>query len=126
MGQYSSGAVGGQAVAGYADELGKASNTETFVALKAFIDNWRWKGVPFYLRTGKRMPQRQSEVLIQFKPVPHNIFARVGAANLDPNVMIINLQPEENIRVKVMEKQPGLDRNGVQLHGAKAQKSGGK
>src|SRR3546814_4663278 len=86
MGQYSSGAVGGQAVAGYADELGKASNTETFVALKAFIDNWRWKGVPFYLRTGKRMPQRQSEVLIQFTPVPHNIFARVGAANLDPKI----------------------------------------
>src|SRR3546814_9145707 len=61
------------------------------------------------------MPQRQSEVLIQFKPVPHNIFARVGAANLDPNVMIINLQPEENIRVKVMAKQPGLDRDGVKL-----------
>ena len=79
-GQYASGAVDGVAVKGYADELGHASNTETFVALKAFIDNWRWKGVPFYLRTGKRMPKRQSEVLIQFKPVPHNIFARVGAA----------------------------------------------
>src|SRR3546814_12832258 len=64
-GQYTSGAVGGQAVSGYADELGDPSNTETFVALKAFIDNWRWKGVPFYLRTGKRMPQRQSEVLIR-------------------------------------------------------------
>src|SRR3546814_18804040 len=61
------------------------------------------------------MPQRQSEVLIQFKPVPHNIFARVGAANLDPNVMIINLQPEENIRVMVMAKHPGLDRDGVKL-----------
>src|SRR3546814_5254846 len=63
-GQYTAGAVNGEAVAGYADELGRPSNTETFVALKAFIDNWRWKGVPFYLRTGKRMPQRQSEVLI--------------------------------------------------------------
>src|SRR3546814_17692543 len=61
------------------------------------------------------MPQRQSEVLIQFKPVPHNIFARVGAAKLDPNVMIINLQPEENIRVTVMAKHPGLDREGVKL-----------
>src|SRR3546814_5402767 len=60
-GQYTAGAVNGEAVAGYADELGRPSNTETFVALKAFIDNWRWKGVPFYLRTGKRMPQRQSE-----------------------------------------------------------------
>lgn len=118
-GQYASGAVDGVAVKGYADELGHASNTETFVALKAFIDNWRWKGVPFYLRTGKRMPKRQSEVLIQFKPVPHNIFARVGAAgrggDLDANMMIINLQPEENIRVKVMAKQPGLDRDGVKL-----------
>ncbi|HMP47026.1 MAG TPA: glucose-6-phosphate dehydrogenase, partial [Sphingopyxis sp.] len=118
-GQYTSGAVNGGAVAGYADELGHPSNTETFVALKAYIDNWRWKGVPFYLRTGKRMPQRKSEVLIQFKPVPHNIFARVGAAggggNLDANMMIINLQPEENIRVKVMAKQPGLDRDGVKL-----------
>src|SRR5690606_4724565 len=114
-GQYTAGAVTGEAVAGYADELGTPSNTETFVALKAFIDNWRWKGVPFYLRTGKRMPQRQSEVLIQFKPVPHNIFARVGAPRLEPNVMIINLQPEENIRVKVMAKQPGLDRDGVRL-----------
>ena len=114
-GQYSSGAVNGGAVAGYADELGDPSNTETFVALKAFIDNWRWKGVPFYLRTGKRMPQRKSEVLIQFKPVPHNIFARVGAGKLDANMMIINLQPEENIRVKVMAKQPGLDRDGVKL-----------
>ncbi|ODU29906.1 glucose-6-phosphate dehydrogenase [Sphingopyxis sp. MG] len=118
-GQYASGAVDGVAVKGYADELGHASNTETFVALKAFIDNWRWKGVPFYLRTGKRMPKRQSEVLIQFKPVPHNIFARVGAAgrggDLDANMMIINLQPEENIRVTVMAKQPGLDRDGVKL-----------
>ena len=114
-GQYGSGAVNGAAVAGYADELGAASKTETFVAIKAFIDNWRWKGVPFYLRTGKRMPQRRSEVLIQFKPVPHNIFARVGAGRLDANRMIINLQPEENIRVTVMAKQPGLDRDGVRL-----------
>src|SRR3546814_14620315 len=79
-GQYTSGAVSGQAVSGYADELGNPSNTETFVALKAFIDNWRWKGVPFYLRTGKRMPPRHSEVLIQFQPVPPNIFARVRSA----------------------------------------------
>ena len=114
-GQYSSGAVNGAPVAGYADELGQPSNTETFVALKAYIDNWRWKGVPFYLRTGKRMPERKSEVLIQFRPVPHNIFADVGGARLDANKMIINLQPEENIRVKVMSKQPGLDRDGVKL-----------
>jgi glucose-6-phosphate 1-dehydrogenase len=114
-GQYAAGAVGGAAVAGYADELGAPSKTETFVALKAHIDNWRWKGVPFYLRTGKRMPQRRSEVLIQFKPVPHNIFARAGAGRLNANRMIINLQPEENIQVTVMAKQPGLDRDGVRL-----------
>ena len=115
IGQYTAGAVGGLAVPGYLDELGRGSATATFVALRAQVDNWRWKGVPFYLRTGKRMPQRKSEVLIQFKPVPHNIFARVGAGKLNANSMIINLQPEENIRVKVMAKQPGLDREGVKL-----------
>lgn len=114
-GQYSAGAVGGTAVTGYADELGTPSNTETFVALKAYIDNWRWKGVPFYLRTGKRMPQRKSEVIIQFKPVPHNIFARVGAGKIDANRMVINLQPQENVQVTLMAKQPGLDRDGVRL-----------
>jgi glucose-6-phosphate 1-dehydrogenase len=114
-GQYSSGAVQGRAVAGYADELGEASGTETFVAIKTFIDNWRWKGVPFYLRTGKRMPVRKSEVIIQFKPVPHNIFAPVGVGGLDANMMVINLQPEENIQVKMMAKQPGLDRGGLKL-----------
>ncbi|HEX7876895.1 MAG TPA: glucose-6-phosphate dehydrogenase, partial [Sphingobium sp.] len=77
-GQYTPGAVGGEMVTGYADELGKESDTETFVALKAHIDNWRWQGVPFYLRTGKRMPTRQSEIQIQFKPVRHSIFGRDG------------------------------------------------
>ena len=113
-GQYGSGAVDGQPVKGYADELGKSSNTETFVAVKAFIDNWRWKGVPFYLRTGKRMPNRQSEIIIQFKPVPHSIFPGKGRG-LEPNTMVIRLQPEENIRLLVMAKQPGLDREGVEL-----------
>jgi glucose-6-phosphate 1-dehydrogenase len=113
-GQYAAGAVAGQPVAGYADELGKASDTETFVAVKAFVDNWRWKGVPFYLRTGKRMPARQSEILIQFRPVPHSIFSGRGRG-LEPNTMIIRLQPEENIQLLVMTKQPGLDRNGVEL-----------
>ena len=113
-GQYTAGAVGGEPVKGYADELGRPSNTETFVALKAFIDNWRWAGVPFYLRTGKRMPARHSEILIQFRPVPHSIFARKGRG-LDPNTMIIRIQPQENIQLQVMAKQPGLDREGVSL-----------
>jgi glucose-6-phosphate 1-dehydrogenase len=111
-GQYTPGAVSGQIVTGYVDELGKPSDTETFVALKAYIDNWRWTGVPFYLRTGKRMPTRQSEILIQFKPVAHSIFGKRGS-NLEPNTLIIRLQPEENIRLLIMAKEPGLD--GVKL-----------
>ncbi|MDI1294539.1 MAG: glucose-6-phosphate dehydrogenase [bacterium] len=114
-GQYSPGAVGGQIVTGYADELGKASDTETFVALKAFVDNWRWQGVPFYLRTGKRLPARQSEIMIQFKPVRHSIFGRDGhGSGLEPNTLIIRLQPEEYIRLLIMSKRPGLERQ-VQL-----------
>jgi len=108
-GQYSPGAVGGEIVTGYADELGKPSETETFVALKAHIDNWRWQGVPFYLRTGKRMPTRQSEIQIQFKPVRHSIFGRAGG--LEPNTLIIRLQPEEFIRLLIMSKRPGLERD---------------
>ena len=115
-GQYTPGAVKGEIVTGYADELGRPSDTETFVALKAHIDNWRWAGVPFYLRTGKRMPNRQSEILIQFKPVAHSIFGRRGRNNgLEPNTLIIRLQPEENIRLLIMAKEPGLDRGGVKL-----------
>jgi glucose-6-phosphate 1-dehydrogenase len=113
-GQYAEGAVGQKPVPGYADELGKASDTETFVALKAHVDNWRWQGVPFYLRTGKRLPTRQSEIYIQFKAVPHSIFAQRGGA-LAPNKLIIRLQPEEYVRLMVMAKEPGLDREGVRL-----------
>ncbi len=115
-GQYGAGAVNGEIVRGYADELGKPSDTETFVALKAHIDNWRWSGVPFYLRTGKRMPTRHSEILIQFKPVAHSIFRRSRfSSGLEPNTLIIRLQPQENIRLLVMAKEPGLDRGGVKL-----------
>jgi glucose-6-phosphate 1-dehydrogenase len=113
-GQYRAGAIDGKPVTGYADELGKPSDTETFVAVKAFIDNWRWKGVPFYLRTGKRLPQRHSEILIQFRPVPHSIFAGRGPG-LEPNALLIRLQPEEGISLSVMTKEPGLDRGGVAL-----------
>lgn len=114
-GQYTPGAVKGQIVTGYADELGQPSDTETFIALKAFIDNWRWQGVPFYLRTGKRMPERQSEIVIQFKPVRHSIFGRDGhGSGLEPNTLVIRLQPEEYIRLQIMSKRPGLERQ-VQL-----------
>ena len=105
--------VAGQ-YAGYAEEMGHDSATETFVALKAQIDNWRWKGVPFYLRTGKRMPERETEIFIQFKDVPYSIFASRGATAL-PNKLIIGLQPEESIELRLMAKTPGLDREGVRL-----------
>ncbi len=111
-GQYGPGA--GAEYKGYDQELGQPSNTETFVALKAHIDNWRWKGVPFYLRTGKRMPARKSEIMIQFRDVPHSIFGGKNA-DMPANRMIITLQPEENIRLTTMAKQPGLDRAGVNL-----------
>jgi glucose-6-phosphate 1-dehydrogenase len=113
-GQYNRGAISGQPVPGYAEELGRESGTETFVALKAHIDNWRWKGVPFYLRTGKRLPQRDTEIFIQFKDVPYSIFASRGATTR-PNKLIIGLQPEETIGLFLMSKTPGLDRQGVRL-----------
>jgi glucose-6-phosphate 1-dehydrogenase len=101
-------------VPGYVDDLGRASNTETFVALKVHVDNWRWKGVPFYLRTGKRLPTRESEIFIQFRQVPHSMFETRGAV-VQPNKLVIKLQPEENIRLLVMAKEPGLDRDGIRL-----------
>ena len=113
-GQYAAGASRGEIVNSYVDELGKPSNTETFVAVKAHVDNWRWQGVPFYLRTGKRMTTRRSEIAIQFKAVPHSMFANRGGL-LQPNMLIIRLQPEEYIQLLVMAKEPGLDRDGVRL-----------
>jgi glucose-6-phosphate 1-dehydrogenase len=113
-GQYTAGAVAGKAVPGYLEELGRASTTETFVALRAHIDNWRWRGVPFYLRTGKRMPQRRTEIVLQFRSVPHSIFD-TGASTLAPNALVIRLQPEEHIELRLMNKTPGLDRHGLQL-----------
>lgn len=115
-GQYTAGAAGGQPVPGYLEEAGgQPSNTETFVALRCAIDNWRWSGVPFYLRTGKRLPQRHTEIYIQFRDLPHSIFAADSSAGLKPNRLIIRLQPEEEIKLMVMNKVPGLTRDGVTL-----------
>ena len=111
-GQYRAGAIAGQAVPGYDEELGKGSGTETFVALKVHVDNWRWKGVPFYLRTGKRLPKRTTEIVVQFRGIPHSIFD--GARTL-PNRLVIGIQPEENITLSLMAKVPGLDRDGIGL-----------
>ena len=117
-GQYSAGSAGGAAVPGYTEEKGAeslksgGSDTETFVAIRAEIDNWRWAGVPFYLRTGKRMQSRRTDIAIQFKTVPHNIFA-ADEPNLQANRLVIHLQPEESVTLEILSKQPGLE--GVRL-----------
>ena len=106
-GQYRAGAAEGQSVPGYLDELeSHKSNTETFVALKAEIANWRWAGVPFYLRTGKRLPERVSEIVVVFKAVPHSIFD-ASAGPLAQNRLVLRLQPDENIKLWVTIKHPG-------------------
>jgi glucose-6-phosphate 1-dehydrogenase len=116
-GQYTAGAIDGRAVPGYLEELssqtpGRASRTETFVALRAHVDNWRWSGVPFYLRTGKRLPRRATEIHLQFRAVPHSIFP---GAQVEPNALTIRLQPDEQIEMRLMSKTPGLDRAGMRL-----------
>jgi glucose-6-phosphate 1-dehydrogenase len=111
-GQYRGGASTGAIVPGYDEELGRDSDTETFVALKAHIDNWRWRGVPFYLRTGKRLTKRVTEIIVQFKGVPHSIFP---GARIMPNRMVIGIQPEENISLSLMAKVPGIDQDGMVL-----------
>ena len=106
-GQYGAGASAGGPVTGYLDELDDGrSNTETFVALKAEIGNWRWAGVPFYLRTGKRMTARVSEIVIAFKPVPHSIFG-ASAGRMSANNLVIRLQPDEGVKQWIMIKDPG-------------------
>ena len=109
-GQYTAGFSDGKTAAGYLEEAGAnaASDTESFVALRAEVDNWRWAGVPFYLRTGKRLQKRSSEIMIQFKRAPYNIFAGIGA-NLAHNTLLIKLQPEEMITMTLMHKKPGLN-----------------
>jgi len=108
-GQYTDGYLNGTAVPGYLNEEGanKKSNTETFVAIKAEINNWRWKGVPFYLRTGKRMPAKHSEIVVHFKQQPHNIF-KDSYADLPSNKLTIRLQPDEGVELQMMNKIPGI------------------
>ncbi len=106
-GQYRAGAANGEAVKGYLEELGSStSKTETFVALKAEINNWRWAGVPFYLRTGKRLPSRVSEIVVTFKPIPHSVFDG-QAGPIAPNRLVIRLQPDEGVKLWLMIKDPG-------------------
>jgi len=108
-GQYSDGFLNGVAVPGYLneDDANTNSNTETFVAIKTEIDNWRWKGVPFYLRTGKRMPKKHSEIVVHFKEQAHNIF-KDSYSDLPANKLTIRLQPDEGVELQMMNKIPGI------------------
>jgi glucose-6-phosphate 1-dehydrogenase len=106
-GQYRAGAAEGQGVPGYLEELGSDhSDTETFVALKAEIGNWRWAGVPFYLRTGKRLPSRVSEIVVTFRALPHSIFDP-SSGPLLPNRLTLRLQPDEGVKLWLTIKHPG-------------------
>jgi glucose-6-phosphate 1-dehydrogenase len=108
--QYANGYMGSRPVPGYRQERGVKpdSTTETYAALRLQVDNWRWAGVPFYLRTGKRMPRRVSEIAIRFHRTPHLIFRR-GDTGLMPNVLLIRIQPDEGISLTVAAKEPGPD-----------------
>ena len=108
-GQYGPGWVGAQAVQGYRseDEVDPLSETETFLAARLQVDDWRWSGVPFYLRAGKRLPKRATEIAIQFKDVPHRLF-RDAAVDPEPNLLAIRIQPDEGILLRFGSKVPGL------------------
>jgi glucose-6-phosphate 1-dehydrogenase len=108
-GQYSSGTVEGKPVASYRDEpkVGESSITETFAAFRIDVDNWRWAGVPFYLRTGKRLKTKKSEVVIQFKQPPLALFRQAEMTPPEPNLLVISIQPEETIRLRMAAKVPG-------------------
>ncbi len=110
-GQYAHGWMEGEEVPGYRQEakVNQQSNTETFAALKFFVDNWRWHGVPFYVRTGKRMFQTSSVITIQFRDVPHLVFPAHASDNWQQNKLIISIQPEMSIRLQLQVKRPGLD-----------------
>lgn len=107
-GQYGPGSVEGKQVPGYRQEpdVNPESVTETYSALKLYFDNWRWAGVPFYIRSGKRLPKRVTEIAIQFKPAPHLLFSGV-AEQLEPNVLVIRIQPDEGITLRIAAKVPG-------------------
>ena len=107
-GQYTGGWVLGEKVAGYREEKNVASNsqTETYAAMRLFVDNWRWAGVPFYIRAGKRMPKRVTEIRVQFKRPPHLTFGREAMKEVDPNAITLRIQPEEGISLKFGAKVP--------------------
>jgi glucose-6-phosphate 1-dehydrogenase len=108
-GQYGSGKIDGQPVPGYRQEPGVSPNssTETFVAIAFHVENWRWAGVPFYVRTGKRLPRQLTEVRVHFKRTPQALFARTPDEQIEPNVVVISIQPDEGIVLQFGAKKPG-------------------
>jgi glucose-6-phosphate 1-dehydrogenase len=108
-GQYGPGVIDGREVVGYREEpeVYPQSMTETFVAAKLFVDNWRWKDVPFYLRTGKRLAKKDTEIAVTFKKVPHSMFSMVGFEDMPSNVLVLQIQPEEGISLGFQAKRPG-------------------
>ncbi|HEX5418389.1 MAG TPA: glucose-6-phosphate dehydrogenase, partial [Gammaproteobacteria bacterium] len=109
--QYTAGAIRGKPVPGYTEEQGvpAESSTETYAAVKLRIDNWRWRGVPFYLRTGKRLAERRSLVEIRFRDAPQRLFRRTACAEVEANRLALSIQPEDTIRFELQARAPGLD-----------------
>jgi glucose-6-phosphate 1-dehydrogenase len=107
--QYSAGSLGGETVPGYPEEpnVDPDSKTETFFAMRLWIDNWRWSGVPIYLRHGKRLPKHGTEIAIQFKSVPQVLFNKDLSAKVPPNALVIRIQPDEGIAFRIDTKVPG-------------------
>ena len=112
-GQYSSGWVGGEPAPAYVEEEGipDDSRTETFVAMRVEVDNWRWAGTPFYLRAGKRLPRRVTEIAVRFQPVPHLPFARADIGDVEPNELVLSVQPDEGASLRLVAKVPGQTMN---------------
>jgi glucose-6-phosphate 1-dehydrogenase len=107
--QYTAGHAGGEDVPGYLEEPGvpEDSNTETYAALRLEVDNWRWAGVPFYLRTGKRLARKVTEIAVTLKPVPHLAFSEGGSLGVQPNQLVMTLQPNEGVSLQLGAKIPG-------------------
>jgi len=114
-GQYAPGELAGKPLPGYRQEQGVNPNskTETFVAAKLLIENWRWAGVPFYLRTGKRLGKRSTEIVIQFRCAPHMVFQE---KNIQPNRLVLNIQPDEGVSISFSAKKPGTEMNIGNVH----------
>jgi len=109
--QYVQGDINGEKVPGYLDEEGIQANssTETYAAMKLYIDNWRWRGVPFYLRTGKRLAKNSSLISIRFKHPPQQLFRQTNIEQIKPNWIVLGIQPQECMRIEMQVKQPGLE-----------------